>query len=471
MKPVFTLALSLLLFFSLACGKKSRHRHEVEQEQKVAESPNGRVQPNLGCEGFPEEKYALYLPKDWSAEKKWPVIVWFDPGAEGFKPVKKYQALAEEFGFIMVGSNHSKNGMNWGEIQSLNAILTAEILKKYAVAPGKIYLGGFSGGARVANLLALNDTTSKAVIGCGAGFPQGQSLSHMWHSFFGLVGDEDFNLPELQALNEGLNNEQTAHYIRVFAGEHAWPPVEDMRMAFHWLKLEPLRHARVPDPKDARVKNYLSFLEERRKEGPLDTWKMYKFWEEEAAFLRKITSIETPTQNMLKASMDGGVKARLKQERDLRIKEQSLMNHYQQIYPQKDLVFWRAEIAKFWKSVENEPAPGEGKMYQRILNLLSLTSYMYAKQTLGANDIPSSDRFLEIYRLVDPDNPEAYYLTAKLRLRQGRVDEAVAQLQKAVEYKFAEPDRFKADPDFETLQGLPVYGEIWARFQDNKNQE
>ena len=52
----------------------------------------------------------LYLPPGYSESKRWPIVYAFDPGARGNVPVERYQAAAAKYGYIVAGSNNSRNG-------------------------------------------------------------------------------------------------------------------------------------------------------------------------------------------------------------------------------------------------------------------------------------------------------------------------------------------------------------------------
>src|SRR6187551_2176315 len=70
----------------------------------------GQLLEKVGCEADPAQTYALYVPSTYTAEKLWPVIYCFDPGARGRTPVERLQAAAEKYGYIVAGSNNSRNG-------------------------------------------------------------------------------------------------------------------------------------------------------------------------------------------------------------------------------------------------------------------------------------------------------------------------------------------------------------------------
>ena len=86
---------------------------------------------------------ALFVPAGYTPARAWPVIFAFDPGGRGRTPVERYQAAAERYGFIVVGSNNSRNGST--EIPKILAAMTADVAERLAVDPKRVYLAGMSG--------------------------------------------------------------------------------------------------------------------------------------------------------------------------------------------------------------------------------------------------------------------------------------------------------------------------------------
>ena len=81
----------------------------------------GVVIPRVACIDHPEQSYALYLPSNYSPESKWPIVYIFDPGARGNMPVMLAKEAAEKFGYILMGSNNSRNGEPKPELDAMIA--------------------------------------------------------------------------------------------------------------------------------------------------------------------------------------------------------------------------------------------------------------------------------------------------------------------------------------------------------------
>src|SRR5260370_1241352 len=70
----------------------------------------GQVLADVKCAADASQSYALYLPSNYTPDRTWPVILGFDPGGRGRNAVDRYQAAAEQYGYIIAASNNSRNG-------------------------------------------------------------------------------------------------------------------------------------------------------------------------------------------------------------------------------------------------------------------------------------------------------------------------------------------------------------------------
>jgi tetratricopeptide (TPR) repeat protein len=121
--------------------------------------------------------------------------------------------------------------------------------------------------------------------------------------------------------------------------------------------------------------------------------------------------------------------------------------------PTKSLEWWLNEIRHLTLK-QDDPVD------QRLLNYLSLVSYMYASGTLKNNQFQEAEKYLTIYEKVDPENPEVYYLKAALLVRTGKPQQAIPQLQKAADKGFNEYERMHSSKDFQRFHGDEVFEKI-----------
>jgi len=205
--------------------------------------PRGEIIDNVICKDKPDQSYVLYLPKDYSRDKEWPILFAFDPGARGKKPVELFKPAAEKYGYIVVGSNNSKNGPYYIADQAIFA-MWKDTRQRFAVDSRRIYAAGFSGGARVATRFhMLTSKTCAGIIACGAGLPIdfGDLGSLKPAAWYGIIGLSDFNNYELLELDKALDHTTIIHQVDVIDAEHRWPPEEPLTRAVAWLEINAMK--------------------------------------------------------------------------------------------------------------------------------------------------------------------------------------------------------------------------------------
>ena len=199
--------------------------------------PGGIINPVV-CKADPTQSYALYIPRKGNAAAL-PVVYFFDPHGDGSLPLKKYKTLAETYGFILVGSNNSKNGNDWSLTGTIWNRLADDVMHRLKIDPRRIYLCGFSGGAKVAGWVAIQHPAGvRGVIAGGAGLPDGVSAGDFPFTFTALAGEGDMNLTELIGITGEFDRTKTRHRIIVFDGKHEWAPLDVMDQAFAGWQLE-----------------------------------------------------------------------------------------------------------------------------------------------------------------------------------------------------------------------------------------
>jgi predicted esterase len=223
-------AFVLLLFIT------TRFATQTPDTQAVI--PLGQIVEKVVCAQDVNQTYALYLPANYVSTRKWPVLYAFDPGARGRVPVERFREAAEKFGWIIVGSNKSRNTSLQSSIDSWNAI-TRDTSKRFSLDDGRAYAAGFSGGARASLLLATQCKDCLAgVIAGGAGFPEGVEPSATMHfALFLTAGVDDFNFAEIKSLDEPLNRAGITHRIETHPGRHEWEPSSVAVDAVAWMEL------------------------------------------------------------------------------------------------------------------------------------------------------------------------------------------------------------------------------------------
>jgi predicted esterase len=231
------------------------------------------------CAKNPQQSYALYVPSNYSPARAWPVVYFFDPAARGALPLESAKEAAERHGFILAGSNNSRNGPYKPQLEAADAMVVDTQLR-LSIDLHRVYFAGFSGGARVAALLALQCRCAAGVLLSGAGFPIGVSPPRE-NSFavFSAVGSVDFNYPELTVLQDKLSQAGYSHWMRVFEGPHEWDPAPVFEEALVWFRLNAMKSNREPR-NDVFVRTHflksIAYAESLQRDGnALAAWREY----------------------------------------------------------------------------------------------------------------------------------------------------------------------------------------------------
>jgi tetratricopeptide (TPR) repeat protein len=223
------------------------HTAAAGQQSAVTSSnppvlPVGSVVPKVLAIAKPDQSYALYLPAGYSPAKRWPIVYVFDPGAHGVGPVELMKDAAERHGYIVVGSNNSRNGPRRIASEAALAMLR-DTQARFSLDKRRFYFAGFSGGARVAASVAQACRCAAGVLLNGAGFGSNVSTTPgASFAVFATVGMIDFNYAEIVQLDDQLEKLGYAHFLFRFDGPHQWAPKEAMEEALAWFRLQAMKN-------------------------------------------------------------------------------------------------------------------------------------------------------------------------------------------------------------------------------------
>jgi hypothetical protein len=204
--------------------------------------PPGQIVAHVACAKDATQSYALYLPSNYTADRSWPVIYAFDPGGRGQNPVERYRAAAEKYGYIVAGSNNSRNGP-WAVSHAAVAAITGDVPTRFNVDDKREYLAGMSGGSRVALGVALSSQAIAGVIASSAGYPDNKVRKQLPFPVFETAGTEDFNNIEMREMDRAL---ETPHRLVIFEGPHIWLPSEVAMQAIEWMEIQAMKSGRRP---------------------------------------------------------------------------------------------------------------------------------------------------------------------------------------------------------------------------------
>jgi len=468
----FILIIPFALIISACSSDKNKEQKQVNQNLKPKTQTSfqtGIIIDNTKSKLNPSYSFSLYLPKNYSSKNKYPVIYIFDSHAHGKLPIVLYHELAEEFGYILIASNNSKNGLSPEISNNITSTLINECNKDFSIDLEQVYTMGFSGGARIASSIAINKGGIAGVIVCGAGLAGNTSLTNKSFHFMSLVGNEDFNYFEILNLNNHLTSMQIKNNICVFDGNHDWPDTEIMKEAFFWLELKSMQSGKK-SVDSLLINSITEILETKilKAENDIQIIKQFEYNKKAINFLEGLADVTQYKLNIIKIENSRNyINAKQGQLEDISF-ETNLQYKYSQAFQSQSINWWKKEILRINKQIKTNKH--QSLIYKRLLNYLSLISYMYSEQTIKSNDFLNAEKFLQIYELVDPTNSEVYYLKAIFHIKQGNKQKAIESLYQAINNGFEDLDRLNQEYDFISIKQTDEFRKITDKL-DLKSHE
>jgi predicted esterase len=422
----------------------------------------GRILDQVVCKADATQSYALYIPAGYTPEKKWPMILCFDPGARGRVPVELFQAAAEKYGYIVAGSLTSRNGPYAANIKAAEAIVS-DLGSRLRLDPNRLYTAGLSGGARVATQLALLGL-AKGVIACSAGFPDpvdGIPL-RVGFPFFGTAGTEDMNQSELKHLDGVLEDRKAVHRLVIFNGGHEWAPAAVLAEGVEWLELQEMRAGTRPrDESLIRAAWQTRLVAVPASPGP-ERWLALKSLAADFKGLEETGGYEQKAKE-LGASRE--VKQWLKTDRALLKREDDQREELSQLALDGSPAAIRRFAAQWRQAADADEDSAERQMARRVIAGFALNARESTRALFEQAEYATAAGLLEMAAALRPGEARTYYDLARARAFDGDRKQAVEALQQAVEAGFRDNERTQAEPAFRKLAGDTAFQSLLAKMK------
>lgn len=424
---------------------------------------------DVACSADSTQSYALYLPSNYTIAKRWPIVYFFDPAGRGRRPVELYRDLAEKYGFVIAGSNNSRN-FSSNQSQAVNAIWN-DTHVRLAMDEHRTYASGFSGGARVAGAMALNGSGQIAgVIAHGAGYPntRGEGSDKLLYYF--AVGNRDFNWPEVITDGHQREKQNLPYRVRQYAGTHQWAPPEVMDDAFQWIILKEMQSGVIPPDQtfvDQQFQRMQKEAEDASKRN--DALAQYEAYRSLASDFAKLKDVSGASAKLALLKQSPALKAALKDEED-QIAEQ--MKIEREISPKlhayesgnvPDMNSLRTEIQQAMAGLKNqaEHAKSEERqaVYARAYDDMKVEGIENGQQEFQARHFDKAESCFDLMRQTT-DEPWPVLLRAETRVALGNKKQAIKDLREAVRRGLKDPEILTSDRHLEPLRSDPEFQKL-----------
>lgn len=431
----------------------------------------GTVIPRVTCLADATQSYALYLPSNYSTDRRWPVIYAFDPFARGKVPVDLYKDAAEKFGYIVVGSNNARNGPGAEEMSAAEADW-ADTHQRLMIDKDRVYTTGLSGGARFATSFALYCYTCSVagVIAHGATYPVKEGMPANDHFlYYVAIGDQDFNYPEVAALRQKKEANRAEFKVKAYSGPHQWAPPDVVEDAIEWLELKAMQ-AGKEKTNSAFVQQQLAKIQAEASQAEQKGDALTEFYAVRSlAFDFKGLVDVGRFQEELEALKKSKALKQARREENRQIEKQNSLTasagsdiaQLGQIGPEQASLAKQRVISVF--SDLHRQAKSDSRnhvVYVRAINELYIQGMEDGQQEFRSKEFPHAADYFELMADVVPDQSWPLLLLAETRVRMGNKKAAIKALEEAAKRGIKSPDSLTKDPELAPLSSEPAFQKI-----------
>jgi len=436
--------------------------------------PVGKIIERVVCLKDSAQSYALYLPPNYTTDRRWPVIYAFDPAARGLRPVERFKDAAEKYGFIIVGSNNSRNVPDRPLAEIINAMFD-DTQTRFSIDQDRVYTAGMSGGARVAGMVAQSLAQSlkggaAGVILCGAGFSEAKAPEKpLPFPVFGVAGVEDFNWIELRQLHKALDSIGSANRFVTFDGDHTWAPPDFCLTAVEWMEIQAMKSGRRGRDEKLIAELFDKMAGEARADESAK--RVYEAFLKYEAIAKDFNGLRETTEfarraDELRSSRE--VKDHLKQEK---MAEQAQLQRSQEFFAAREQLKTAENPAMAMMEIKSlisdlrKKAASRDESVDRLVARRALGSF-YVSMNEEANRHRAAKKYREaaaslaLAAEIRPDNPQIFFSLARACALGGDKRKALEALKKAIELGFTNADEIAGNADFASIRNEAIYKQL-----------
>jgi hypothetical protein len=467
----FVLLLPLLCIFGPA------------QETSPAASSNGpalqkgQIVPAIRSTAKPEQSYALYVPTNYDPRRNWPMIYVFDPAARGSMPLVLMKEAAERYGYLLAGSNNSRNG-SWEIERDAAQEMWNDTHNFLSIDERRVYFAGLSGGARVSAQLAQFCNCVHGVFLNSAGFnkssPPSTSHKPAFASFL-MAGMTDFNYAEMVELDAQLESLGTRHFFQRFDGGHQWASAALWQEALAWSALLEMKENLRDQDKNIISSEFSRATDRlRQRENAGDLYFAVGEYRATIDTFDGLTDTSALKQRLDALAGKPAVREGAKQEKAEIEKQRSLEAGILRVMDtlhtaSGDQILQLADasnrIHQLREDSNKERRPESRRVFERVLGEVFVVAVETGWQLLNQGQIHTAELYFELGAVARPDSAWPFMSLAQCHAIMGDKKAALRDLKRAREAgsTIAELAQFvKSNPKLAPLVDTPEYQKMMA---------
>jgi len=479
------MGIKLIRIFFLAVLVLFAHSHTFAHP--LQDIQKDEIIDKIICQDKPEQSYALYLPPDYTPEKTWPILIAFDPGARGRIPLDHFIEAAQKYGYIIAGSNNSKNGP-WLPVMEAAMAVWADTNKRFSIDKKRVYATGFSGGSRAAAVFSkFVNHPVEGIIGIGAGLPQQLKPAQIQPSaYFGIIGIGDFNYQPMMRLDKEFDKWNVPHRFLVYDGEHNWPPPEICTRAVEWMEVLAMKRKLRPLDNGLIEKIYAEELEKaQRLEEEGQVYRAvfeyeaivftFQEWKDTKDISDRISHLKQSEEYRQFMNAEKEINEREDLHRQRFIKMFARIMKYPETVMNLADIYSELGISQLMYKIKNKKNINEHYLASRLLTELFIHSVEEGGRYYEKGNYKMAIVFYEIAAKSSEYKPSrlsyVHYTLACFYALNNQKKKALKMLERAVENGFDNIEALENQEDLTSIRSTPEFQKIIKKLKDKKKQK
>jgi len=361
------------------------------------------------CLSNKKHTYQIFVPEVDASFRQIPLLISIDPHGDGKLAVNGFKEAAQKYQVVVVGSNLIKNN-NTNYIEELDELI-ADVKSRYPVG-NYLFVGGFSGGARMAIGYATNHKVD-GVIAYGA-LASAKQIAALNNRVISVIGFDDFNFIEVAPFVIDPQQMPSNLLLETIDATHAWPQKNILQQTLGYMLLSTMPPG-TPNEKKKMVQEYTTQQKSRIDnlmktsnyvQAALITRNLFQFsyFEREGSFFSLFDQISNDTKYLQQVD---------KLSKSVQF-EVNIRNGFYSAILEKDSAWWKQDIDLINSKIEAEKEEFMLAAYKRIKGFLGIFCYSLCERFTEEKNVLNLEKVLMVYRMAEPKNPDVQKFTKKL---------------------------------------------------------
>lgn len=418
--------------------------------------------------------FAIYLPTSYTAEKKFPLLMVFDPQGRGQNTLNLFRTAAEEQGYILVSPNLNLKREPIDSIVNSATSMMYSIFNSFNVDENQIFAAGMAEGAQVASTLPLFYKKLAGIMAIGNSFVNPKYLDKTSpYTFIGIAGRKDYMLYEIEAYLKFYDDIDFPTYAYYFDGkEDEWPSSEVVNHAVSGFTLQAIKNGHRPAVAEFIQKLYHNELDEveqlRRKLELYNAYEKLERMEEKYGEFGYEDAIEEKMKDIKKIPGFREQRRDFKQAVNTEKYQQGEYDYLLQTDIMttnfKNIGWWAYQVDELNK-LKNSSNEARANMAYRLHGYLDFVTKRKFDKII-ASDLPIETKiFISVLRTaIEKNDPEAYLKIIELAGSDGDYETALLYLEDLLRTGYDNYEALYNIPGILDLKFSKEYNEIIKKY-------